>query len=152
MRCGPWPAKANAKIQEVWIGALKEFERMNEFDIGTATLSRVEVDEEPPGSPCQSHSCHSHSSVQQRLWPLTLPEPRAPGSPGLRDFSAPADHSPRRCSPPVLPAAPRARAFRRAFYRDVTDKQWNDWRWQARTRIRTREQIEKMLDALRRRA
>ena len=28
----------------------------------------------------------------------------------------------------------------------MTDKQWNDWRWHARTRIRTREQLEKMLD------
>ena len=29
---------------------------MNDFDIGPSTISRVEVDEEPPGSPCQSHS------------------------------------------------------------------------------------------------
>ena len=48
---------------------------MNDFDIGPSTISRVEVDEEPPGSPCQSHSCHSPLPVQQRLWPLTLPEP-----------------------------------------------------------------------------
>ena len=53
----------------------KEFERMNEFDVGPSTISRVEVDEEPPGRPCQSHSCHSPLPVQQRLWPLILPEP-----------------------------------------------------------------------------
>ncbi len=107
---------------------------MNDFDIGPSTIPRVEVDEEPPGSPCQSYSYHSTLPVQQRLWPLTHPEP------------------PRRESPaPAIVARPprssaRVRAFRKAFYRDVTDKQWNDWRWHARSRIRTREQLEKMVE------
>lgn len=107
---------------------------MNDFDIGPSTISRVEVDEEPPGSLCQSYSFHSPLPVQQRLWPLTLPEPPR------REVSA--------AEIVVRPSrgSPRARAFRKAFYRDVTDKQWNDWRWHARNRIRTREQIEKMLD------
>ena len=107
---------------------------MNDFDIGPSTISRVEVDEEPPGSPCQSHTCHSPFPVQQRLWPLNLPEP------SRREFAAPAIV--------VRPSrgSSRARAFRKAFYRDVTDKQWNDWRWQARSRIRTREQLDKMLE------
>ena len=114
---------------------------MNDFDIGPSTISRVEVDEEPPGSPCQSHTCHSPLPVQQRLWPLTLPEPPRrdiPCSrrPSLRDGA-------RR---PSFPRVIACRAFRKAFYRDVTDKQWNDWRWHARSRIRTREQIEKMLE------
>jgi lysine 2,3-aminomutase len=39
----------------------------------------------------------------------------------------------------------RTRAFRRAFYRDVPDKDWNDWRWQSRHRVRKLDQIEKML-------
>src|SRR5271167_1135762 len=65
---------------------LKEFERMNDFDMSPSTISRVEVDEEPPGSPCQSQSYYSPFPVQQRLWPLTLLEPPR------REISAPADH------------------------------------------------------------
>lgn len=40
---------------------------------------------------------------------------------------------------------PRTRAFRKQFYPDVPDRDWNDWRWQSRHRIRKLEQFEKML-------
>src|SRR5690606_19445855 len=40
----------------------------------------------------------------------------------------------------------RTRAFRRAFFPDAKDADWNDWRWQSRHRIRKLEQIERMLD------
>ena len=40
---------------------------------------------------------------------------------------------------------PRTRAFRRAFYPQVPDRQWNDWLWQVRNRIRTPEALERML-------
>jgi lysine 2,3-aminomutase len=43
-------------------------------------------------------------------------------------------------------SSPRTRAFRRLFYRNASDKQWNDWRWQARSRVRTRRQLEQMLN------
>lgn len=39
----------------------------------------------------------------------------------------------------------RTRAFRRTFFPTVADKDWNDWRWQSRNRVRTLAQIEKML-------
>ena len=39
----------------------------------------------------------------------------------------------------------RTRAFRRAYYPDVKDADWNDWRWQSRHRVRKIEQIERML-------
>jgi lysine 2,3-aminomutase len=39
----------------------------------------------------------------------------------------------------------QTRAFRKAFYPDVTDRDWNDWHWQARNRLRTLEQIEQVL-------
>ena len=41
--------------------------------------------------------------------------------------------------------APQTRAFRKAFYAEVADREWNDWRWQTRHRIRTLEQLERML-------
>ena len=47
---------------------------------------------------------------------------------------------------------PKTKAFRKKFFPDVTDRDWNDWRWQSRHRIRTLDQFEKMLRALRRRA
>lgn len=41
---------------------------------------------------------------------------------------------------------PRTRAFRRQFYPEVVDRDWNDWRWQSRHRIRRLDQFEKMLE------
>ncbi|MCC6524342.1 MAG: KamA family radical SAM protein [Polyangiaceae bacterium] len=41
--------------------------------------------------------------------------------------------------------SPAARDFRRAFYPEVTDLEWNDWRWQSRHRIRTLAQMERFL-------
>ncbi|MFN0195728.1 MAG: KamA family radical SAM protein [Planctomycetaceae bacterium] len=40
---------------------------------------------------------------------------------------------------------PRTRTFRRVFFPDATNGEWNDWRWQSRKRIRTLEQLEQML-------
>jgi lysine 2,3-aminomutase len=37
------------------------------------------------------------------------------------------------------------RAFRRRHYPDATTREWNDWRWQSRHRIRTLQQLESML-------
>lgn len=42
-------------------------------------------------------------------------------------------------------STPETRAFRRAFFNDATDKEWNDWRWQTRHRIKNLAQLEKML-------
>src|SRR5205085_8841759 len=39
----------------------------------------------------------------------------------------------------------KTRAFRRLHFSDVTTRDWNDWRWQSRHRIRTLAQLEKML-------
>jgi lysine 2,3-aminomutase len=41
--------------------------------------------------------------------------------------------------------SPRTRSFRRRFFPDVDDTQWNNWRWQSQHRIRTLEQMERML-------
>ena len=105
---------------------------MDEFDAGgPATCCRVEVDEEPPGSPVNFFTCPPPSQVQRSLWPQGFPEREC------LVYAPPASRTPR--------STPRTRAFRRLFYRDIADKQWNDWRWQARNRIRTRQQLERML-------
>ena len=38
----------------------------------------------------------------------------------------------------------RAREFRRRFFADATDREWNDWRWQLRNRIRDLEKLERI--------
>ena len=40
----------------------------------------------------------------------------------------------------------RTRAFRRRHFPDVANRDWNDWRWQSRNRVRTLAQLEKMLN------
>jgi lysine 2,3-aminomutase len=39
----------------------------------------------------------------------------------------------------------KTRAFRRFHFPDVSTRDWNDWRWQSRHRVRTLAQLEKML-------
>ncbi len=39
----------------------------------------------------------------------------------------------------------RTRAFRKKFFPDATDRQWNDWRWQSQHRIRKLEQFEQIV-------
>jgi lysine 2,3-aminomutase len=40
----------------------------------------------------------------------------------------------------------RSQAFRKRFYPDTTDEQWQDWQWQIRNRIRDIEGLSRMLD------
>lgn len=40
---------------------------------------------------------------------------------------------------------PKTKAFRKRFFPEVTDREWNDWRWQARNRIRKMDQFQAML-------
>ncbi len=39
----------------------------------------------------------------------------------------------------------KTREFRRRFFPEVTQKEWNDWRWQSRNRFRTLEQLTRVL-------
>ncbi|WP_145035131.1 KamA family radical SAM protein [Caulifigura coniformis] len=48
-------------------------------------------------------------------------------------------------TPNRRPQNPKSRAFRKKFFPQATDKEWNDWRWQSRHRIKTLEQMERML-------
>lgn len=43
-------------------------------------------------------------------------------------------------------ASPLIRDFRRKHFSGVSDREWNDWRWQTRNRIRELSRIEKFLD------
>jgi len=64
----------------------------------------------------------------------------------LAEPPSPADEIPAFFLARRLPSSgPVTRAFRRRFYPDVPDSEWNDWHWQIRNRIRTLEQFESML-------
>jgi lysine 2,3-aminomutase len=95
----------------------------------------VEVDEEPPGSPVNLFSCPTPAQVQRSLWPRVFPDG------DYLVYSSTVSVGTQR----AVRSSPRTKAFRRFFYREIADKQWNDWRWQARSRIRTRRQLEQML-------
>ena len=43
-----------------------------------------------------------------------------------------------------FPIGPVTRAFRKRFYPEVEATEWNDWRWQARNRIRTLAELERL--------
>ena len=43
-----------------------------------------------------------------------------------------------------FPIGPVTRAFRKRFYPNVEATEWNDWRWQARKRIRTLAELERI--------
>jgi lysine 2,3-aminomutase len=87
----------------------------------------VRSDDEPPGSPLNLFSLPI-------VFPTAAPVPPPPTPPAKPVRTA------RRPS-----KTPRTAAYRRAFYPKVLDKDWNDWRWQSRHRVRTLEHLEKQL-------
>ena len=44
----------------------------------------------------------------------------------------------------VFPVGPRTREFRKRFFADISPDTWNDWRWQARSRLRSLTQLERV--------
>jgi len=56
--------------------------------------------------------------------------------------SAPA---PKRRSVPRLRISPRSRAFRKRFFPNASDREWNDWRWQLQNRIRDTMTLARIL-------
>src|SRR5579862_1060920 len=51
-------------------------------------------------------------------------------------------------SPSLLDSLKRFHSAGRGFWRDVSDSDWNDWRWQLKHRITTVEQLQKFLPTL----
>ena len=91
---------------------------------GSAGELAGENEEEPPG-PAASF---------EQVAPLPEPTPRTRSK--ISVF-------------PIVKSRPvstsRAAVFRRSFFPTATDKEWNDWQWQIRNRIRHLDQLERML-------
>jgi len=104
-------------------------------DASSYSTYAASTDEEPPPS---SPSPQPHVVV--------LFSPARPGSskrvpPGVTTL-----HEVGRTTVARRPqTSPQTRAFRKHCYPQVSDREWNDWRWQTRHRIRTLEQLEKYL-------
>jgi lysine 2,3-aminomutase len=67
--------------------------------------------------------------------PVATSSPSAPTDPG---------QSARKAN--RFPVSAQAREFYKKNFPGTTPDDWNDWRWQARSRIRTLEQLERMFD------
>lgn len=91
-------------------------------------------DEEPPPPRRGGH---------QVLFLIT--PPRTNGSRRLAAGIATLDPPTRPVSARRPQTSPATRAFRKTFYPEVADREWNDWRWQTRHRLRTLEQLDRML-------
>jgi lysine 2,3-aminomutase len=89
-----------------------------------ATLSPRQTTVATAAAPCGGHS-HAHLSGTLDANPCHLP--------------------PRTSSPPKARTTPQTRNFRKAFFAAVPDREWNDWRWQTRKRVRTLADLEKFL-------
>jgi len=104
---------------------------MMKFEGESASVT-LSVEEEPPDVPLSSLSTFAVLSP-------------ADGT-ALGRVSAGRIVSPPLSSPPRYPRGnPQTRAFRKAFFAQTTDQEWNDWRWQLRNRIRKLSQLEQML-------
>jgi lysine 2,3-aminomutase len=91
--------------------------------------SLISSEEEPPGS--RIEIVYSTPSSP----PTCATEELAPRP--LASSAGPSLRRPR--------SSPQTRAFRKAFYPDIADAIWNDWRWQLQHRIRRLEDLERML-------
>ena len=102
-------------------------------------LSCSSVEEEPP--PTSFSSTTLVSLGPPHFAPLTAAEPipLEPSYPptGLRSQYLRSARQRR--------GNPKTRAFRRRFFPDVSDSDWNDWRWQSRHRARTLEHLDRFL-------
>ena len=88
-----------------------------------------------PGEPEEPPSCHTATTTL-----LTKPHRRINSSSpvtahGLGALSVRLER---------FPVGPATRAFRKRFYPAIDAAQWNDWRWQARRRIRTLAELERL--------
>src|SRR5436305_3425115 len=82
---------------------------------------------------------------------LRPPSRRAQLPAVVSEASLPTELKPPRIEGPAarkktlrFPVNREARAFYRHFYPDTTAAEWNDWRWQLRTRVRTLAELERV--------
>jgi len=99
------------------------------------SVTRAERPEPPSSRSSNSHAGNGSGAIPS----LTA-----------RSRAAPAEPRPTSPRPPIrsetFPLSKSARTFRDRVFPDATLADWNDWRWQARNRIRTLAQLERAFD------
>lgn len=87
-----------------------------------------------PGEPEEPPSCQTATTL------LTKPHLR------INSHSPVTAHGLGALTPRLerFPVGPTTRAFRKRFFSEVELAEWNDWRWQARRRIRTLAELERL--------
>lgn len=135
-------------------------------DDASASTTAIVDDNEPPGTnppstqPASSRSAnHSATASPARskrrvrsMTRTTLPilEASPDGTPAVSYLPVISEAVPSSMTgidPFNLTAVnPRRRAFRKEFFPGISDKEWNDWNWQAGHRFRTLTQLERVLE------
>ncbi len=93
---------------------------------------------EPPSGLCEKCGCSGmecHRDVHP-LPSLALDK--------INDINQ-LEHDRLRVENPPPPSGERIRRFRERFFPYTTDKEWNDWRWQLRNRIRSAHALERVI-------
>ena len=87
--------------------------------------------EEPPSRPKATSQTLTkpHRQIKALLPGLLVQGPQ------LVSFAARAER---------FPIGPVTRAFRKLYFPEIELPQWNDWRWQARARVRTLAELERI--------
>jgi len=132
---------------------------MQSADLGTDaahTLVRCDEDTEPPSTGrvlvTSPLTLFQHADLEGGFSPAELKHSDGNGT--RRNGRATVKSGYRRLQEPPKnggadgdknAAARQRRAFRREFFPEATDKDWNDWSWQSRHRFRTLAQIERVL-------
>jgi len=95
---------------------------------------QTEEAEEPPSRPHAAHQLLPHPNR-----PINVLSPAAVPSlgSGLAVLTARAER---------FPVGPRTRAFRKRYFPQIDPAQWNDWRWQARSRIRSLDELSRVFE------
>lgn len=88
-------------------------------DAPSRSVAPVAPDDEPPTSPALI------AAFAERKTPFSIPTRRIPR------------------------ISPEARLYRRRHHPTVLDAEWNDWHWQAKHRLKSLEQIERVLELTR---
>ena len=94
-------------------------------------LLQVEAEEPPSRPKATSQTLTKPHRQIKALSPSGSPVQ----GPQLVSFAARAER---------FPVGPVTRAFRKRYFPEVELAQWNDWRWQARARVRTLAELERV--------
>jgi len=98
-------------------------------------------EEEPPGTRRPTRSPRAaarvlNASSTSRCGELSTPAPAKP---------APATLVSLRLKGAAIKPSPASRTFRKNFFPETTESEWNDWRWQIRNRVRNAERLSDFL-------